>query len=378
MRQLLALLAGAAAGLGGSGSPAPAQEIPQLRAERVYPALSFRRPVAMLQAPGDAERWYLVEQAGRVLSFAAAADVGTADVVVDLSGQVDDAPNEAGLLGMAFHPDFATNGAVFLSYTRRDDGLTSVIARFTAAANGLSFDAASEQTVLTLAQPYGNHNGGHIAFGPDGYLYVGFGDGGSGGDPHGHGQNTGTLYGTLLRIDVDVALPYAIPPDNPFATGGGRGEIFAWGLRNPWRYSFDRETGELWAGDVGQNQWEEINLITAGGNYGWNRREGAHPFRGPDVVGDLIDPVAEYSHRLGCSVTGGHVYRGALVPRLSGTYLYGDYCSGVVWGLGGAGAEPQIVAQTGLRIGAFAEGTDGELYILDHRRGGIYRLSAAN
>ena len=356
---------------------AQAQNIPRIAPARAYAELSFSRPLAMLQAPGDSSRWYVVEQAGRVLTFVDAPDVSHAEIAIDLGDRVDDAPNEAGLLGLAFHSRFETNRQVFLSYTRRGAGLTSVIARFTASADGLRIDPASERVVLTLPQPYGNHNGGGIAFGPDGYLYIGFGDGGSGGDPHGHGQNTGTLLASMLRIDVDVDLPYAIPPDNPFATGGGRGEIFAWGLRNPWRWSFDRETGDLWAGDVGQSQWEEINLISAGGNYGWSRREGAHRFRGAGGAADLIDPVAEYSHRQGCSVTGGYVYRGAAVPRLQGVYLYGDYCSGVIWGMRGAGGEPQILARTELRIGSFAQGLDGEVYALDHQRGGIFRLDAA-
>lgn len=359
---------------------AQAQDIPRLEFARAYSQLSFRRPVAMLQAPGDSTRWYVVEQGGRVLTFADSQDVSQAEIALDFGDQVDDAPNEAGLLELAFDPQFETSRAVFLSYTRPGGVLTSVIARFTVSADGLRIDPASERVVLTLAQPYGNHNGGGIAFGPDGYLYIGFGDGGSGGDPHGHGQNTGTLLGAMLRIDVDAdgGLPYAIPPDNPFATGGGRGEIFAWGLRNPWRWSFDRETGDLWAGDVGQDEWEEIDLITAGGNYGWNRREGGHPFGDAREAADLTDPVAEYSHRRGCSVTGGYVYRGSAAPQLQGVYLYGDYCGGVIWGMRGADGEPQIVAQTGLLIGSFAQGLDGELYALDHRRGGIYRLGTVN
>jgi len=229
-------------------------------------------------------------------------------------------------------------------------------------------------------QPFLNHNGGQIAFGPDGLLYVGLGDGGSGGDPLGHAQDTSTLLGSILRIDVDRGTPYAVPPDNPFAAGGGRPEIFAWGLRNPWRWSFDRETGELWCGDVGQNRWEEVDRIRRGGNYGWNVREGAHCFASAECdSAGLIEPVAEYSHDEGCSITGGYVYRGATLPQISGAYVYGDFCSGRIWGLfsaGGGALAPRLLAESGLQISSFAEDHDGELYVVDYG-GGIHRLASA-
>ena len=242
-----------------AAAPAPAALAQDVRVgvERAFPHLDFRKPLLLLQAPGD-ERMFVVEQAGRVLVFDDDPVAARAQVFADIRARVEDGPNEAGLLGMAFHPDFPSNRKVFLSYTRRGPGrrLTSVISRFTADASGAALDAGSEEVILTLAQPFANHNGGHIAFGPDGYLYIGFGDGGSGGDPQGNGQNVNTLLGALLRIDVDGGRPYAIPPDNPFAAGGGRPEIYAWGLRNPWRFSFDRARGDLWLGDVGQNEIE--------------------------------------------------------------------------------------------------------------------------
>ena len=354
-------------------------EVSTVSLERVFSNLSFDRPVALFQAPGDTERWFVVEQGGRVLVFADDPQVDQAEVFIDIRDRVDDGPSEAGLLGMAFHPDFAENHQVFLSYTRSGDPLVSYVSRFISPDGGKTLDPDSETPLLTLDQPFGNHNGGGIGFGPDGYLYIGFGDGGSGGDPDGNGQNTHTLLGAMLRIDVDSATPYAIPPDNPFAQGGGRGEIYAWGLRNPWRWSFDRSGGALWVGDVGQNQWEEIDRVERGGNYGWNIREGRHCFpSAPCDSTGLIDPVTEYSHAEGCSVTGGYVYRGMAIPALQGVYLYGDFCSGRLWGLAcDAAGTPatRVLQDTGLLISSFAEGHDGEVYVLDYSGGGLYRVA---
>lgn len=339
----------------------------------VFTRLELERPLAMVEGAGG--RFYVVEQGGRIVTFSR-EDAADASVFVDLSARVDDGPNEAGLLGMALHPQFHRNGLVFLSYTRSGQPLTSVIARYRSKDAGLSLEPDSEEIILTVDQPYGNHNGGQIAFGPDGYLYVGLGDGGSAGDPQGHGQNTATLLGSMLRLDVAVT-PYGIPPDNPFVQGGGRPEIYAFGLRNPWRWSFDRATGRLWAGDVGQNLWEEIDLIVRGGNYGWAVREGNHCYRRLRCPEEgLIAPVAEYSHVYGCSVTGGYVYRGAALPALRGSYLYGDYCSGRIWGLDAEAAgksEPRQLIDSGLRISSFAEDQAGELYVIDHG-GAIYKL----
>lgn len=363
---------------GCSVAPASAQDETAIGLENAFPNLRFARPVALYQAPGET-RWFLIEQRGRVLSFPNDPAVRRASVFIDIRDRVDDGPNEAGLLGLAFHPAYRQNRQVFLSYTKRGSPLVSVISRFSASADGRTLDPNSERTILTLAQPFGNHNGGQISFGPDGHLYAGFGDGGAGGDPQGNGQNTHTLLGAMLRIDVDGAEPYGVPADNPFASGGGRPEIYAWGLRNPWRWSFDSSTGELWVGDVGQNRIEEIDRIEKGGNYGWNIREGTAPYRprGRGSAG-LIDPVAEYEHDLGCSVTGGYVYRGADIPALSGTYVFGDFCSGRIWGLFGESGAPVLrqLLDSDLTISSFAEGHDGSLYVLDWRGGGIHRLVA--
>ena len=241
---------------------------------------------------------------------------------------VNDRSNEQGLLGLAFHPGYAQNGFFYINYTGVD-GETR-ISRFSRGQEANRADAESESIVLTIAQPYGNHNGGAIVFGPDGYLYIGTGDGGSGGDPLGNGQRLDTLLGKILRLDVDTAEAYAIPASNPFAQGGGLPEIWAYGLRNPWRITFDRVDGDLYIADVGQNQWEEVNHQPArssgGENYGWNLREGMHAYAGGEAA--WTDPIVEYDHSLGCSVTGGEIVRDSRLPGWSGIYLYGDYCSG--------------------------------------------------
>ena len=234
-----------------------------------------------------------------------------------------------------------------------------------------------ERILLTVAQPYPNHNGGMVEFGPDGFLYIALGDGGSACDPGNRGQNKNELLGKLLRIDVDHGSPYAIPSDNPFAAGGGRPEIFAYGLRNPWRFSFDRQTGELWAADVGQHLWEEIDIVKRGGNYGWRVMEGAHCFlpREGCVRGDLIQPVSEYGHDKGrCSITGGYVYRGSRLPALRGAYVYGDYCSGEIFAL--VEGKQQLLLKTNLAIASFGQDHDGELFVVDHG-GSIHRLVEA-
>jgi uncharacterized repeat protein (TIGR03806 family) len=286
-----------------------------------------------------------------------------------------------GLLGMAFHPDYANNGFVYLSYTAQPgSGLESRISRFTLNGTTQSLDPASESIVLRVDQPYGNHNGGHIAFGPDGYLYIGLGDGGSGGDPLGNGQNPATLLGAMLRIDVgDGTGGYSIPPDNPFVGGGGAPEVYAYGLRNPWRWSFDRSSGALWLGDVGQNAYEEVDIITGGANYGWNLMEGNHCYPASascDSTG-LVLPVAEYDHSQGISITGGYVYRGGDLPALAGRYLYADYGSGMIWSLhdnGSGGYSVSELLDTTLNIASFAEDQNGELYVL-HLGGTIHKLA---
>ncbi|MET0535686.1 MAG: PQQ-dependent sugar dehydrogenase, partial [Steroidobacter sp.] len=310
-----------------------------------FTTLSFSSPIALLQAPNDNSRWYVVEQAGAVRTFSGASAT-SASTFVDITPRVRSG-GEMGLLGMAFHPNFPTDNRVFLSYTTGTSPLVSRISVFRSNDAGVTLDAGSETPLLTVDQPETNHNGGHIAFGPDGYLYIGIGDGGGGGDNHGdrgNGQRLTTMLGKLLRIDVDGTAPYQIPPSNPYAgnavcPSAGRAsgecpEIYAYGLRNPWRWNFDRDNDELWLADVGQGAWEEVNKVTLGGNYGWRCREGAHDFS-PGTpgcsAGGLIDPVTEYDHNLGVSITGGYVYRGSQTTGLFGRYLFGDFATGRIW-----------------------------------------------
>ncbi len=251
--------------------------------------------------------------------------------------------SEQGLLGLAFHPNYATNGKYYVNYT--DGSGDTRVVEFLVSSNPDSA-SSTERQVLFVDQPYSNHNGGHLEFGPDGKLYVGLGDGGSGGDPQGNGQRLSTLLGKMLRIDVDAGTPYAVPSDNPFVgRAGARGEIWSYGLRNPWRYSFDSETGDMWIGDVGQDAWEEVDYEPAGQggrNYGWNRMEGSHcyPAGSSCDPSGFVLPIAEYDHRAGCSITGGYVYRGTALPELRGTYFYGDYCTGLVRSLRLVGSGP--------------------------------------
>lgn len=323
----------------------------QLVAERL------NRPVDL--QPDPFGRLWVVEKLGHIrLIQNGQLDLDT--LFLNIDDRVNNDGNEMGLLGLALHPNFAQNGYFYVNYTgARGD---TFISRFT--ANGDSADPNSEVVLLRVKQPYPNHNGGTMNFGPDGYLYMGLGDGGSGGDPEGNGQSLDTLLGKILRIDVDSKEPYAIPSDNPFGD-----EIWAFGLRNPWRMSFDSATGDLYIGDVGQGDWEEVDIIPAGSrggeNFGWDHREGAHDFEGGGPA-DMIDPIAEYSHSEGgCSVTGGYVYRGAM-PEWNGIYLYGDYCTGQVWGLirSGEAWQNQLLYDTDFTITSFGQDKNGELYIL--------------
>ena len=361
---------------------------------RVFGSLNFAQPLAMLQAPGDSSRWFVLEKTGRVRIFD--ADSSTTSFLpdfIDLAAITNlNTSSEGGLLGMAFHPDYQANGEVFLSWTEGTP-MISVVARFDVNAGGQTLDAGTRQDLIRLEQDFSNHNGGNIAFGPDGYLYIGFGDGGSGGDPLGRAQETRNLLGAMLRIDVDGAVPYAIPGDNPFAGNAicpadpdvlidDCPEIFAWGLRNPWRFSFDSSTGDLWLGDVGQGAWEEIDLIERGGNYGWNCREGASDFISPapscGLATGLIDPVHDYPRSDGVSVTGGYVYRGTGIPVLVGSYLFADYGSGRLWRLvddGAGGLTDELLIETGLAVSSFGRGNDGELYVVDIAGGGLHRIT---
>jgi glucose/arabinose dehydrogenase len=398
-----ALLVSGCGGSGGDGPavspppppppPPPATEVvPTIDVVQVFPSLAFNTPVSLQQAPGDATRWFVVEQAGTIRTFANDNGATATLTFLDISAQVISG-GERGLLGMAFHPDFPSTPEVFVSFTGAPD-LTSYVSRFSSSDGGQTLDAASEEVILSVPQDFGNHNGGNIVFGPDGYLYIGFGDGGSGGDPLDRAQDNTNLLGTMVRIDVDGGVPYAIPssdPGNPFAanqtcpegfTVGGEEcpEIFAWGLRNPWRFSFDRQAGDLWAGDVGQSSWEEIDIVTAGGDYGWDDREGAHCFEpATDCITDSIDPVTEYDRSLGASVTGGFVYRGSAVPDLVGWYLFGDFVSGRVFAIpadSAAGTEPEVLLESGLGIAAFGESVDGELFVVNYG-GSIHQVVAA-
>lgn len=349
---------------------------------RSFPNLNFRRLTGLVQPDDGRGVLYVTEQKGLIRTFPNRQDVAESSIFLDITGRVNEGGNEEGLLGLAFDPAYADNGLFYVYYSA-ENPRRSVVSRFSINRNDPGqADPDSESIILEISQPFKNHNGGQIAFGPDGYLYIGLGDGGSGGDPMLNGQNTATLLGSLLRIDVsDLGdwLRYRIPRDNPFSSvAGSKAEIWAYGLRNPWRFSFDRKTGDLWVGDVGQNLWEEINLVKKGRNYGWNTMEGAHCFRprdGCDKTG-LELPVAEYSSSQGCSVIGGYVYRGTRLPSLSGAYLYGDFCRGTVWGLrydGKTVTEQMVLARVDAQITSFGEDRAGNVYILS-RDDGIYQL----
>ena len=351
--------------------------------ERAFPALSFSRMTSLTYADDGSDRLFVTLQPGRIMVFPNDQGVKEAAVFLDIRARVSDRGNEEGLLGLAFDPDYATNGYFYVYYSAAGPR-RSVLSRFSASADDpMAADSDSERIVLEVPQPFSNHNGGQIVFGPDGYLYIGLGDGGRADDPFGNGQNRSTLLGTILRIDVsgiDADGTYAIPTDNPFVGegGGAREEIWAYGLRNPWRFSIDPETGDLWAADVGQDRYEEIDIIRPGLNYGWNVMEGAHcfqPSRSCDRDG-LEMPVVEYGHDSGCSVTGGYVYRGSRLPSLDGAYVYGDFCSGRIWALrhdGVSMTEHLELVDSRLRISSFGVDQSAELYILafDEK---IYRL----
>ncbi len=353
---------------------------PDLRLVRV--AIGFSRPVQIVHAGDGSGRLFLVEQAGRIRILRD----GTLSVApfLDISSRVS-CCGERGLLGLAFPPHYDAKGRFYVNYT--DTAGNTVIARYRVGENPDVADPASEQIVLYVKQPYDNHNGGQLAFGPrDGYLYIGMGDGGSAGDPQNRAQNPGELLGKLLRIDVESGIaPYEIPASNPFTqTIGYQPEIWALGLRNPWRFSFDRQTGDLYIGDVGQGAYEEVNYQPAashgGENYGWHIMEGQHCYNAPTCNPEgLTLPVAEYDHSLGCAVTGGAVYRGVRDPAMRGVYFYGDYCSGRIWGmrrLGGAW-DHTLLADTPHSISCFGEDEAGALYLADYRTGGLYEITDA-
>jgi glucose/arabinose dehydrogenase len=360
-----------------------ADEPPPLRLESV--ASGFAAPIGIAPA---ADGWLLInERRGTVVALDPAT--GEVALATDLSGRVLDGGQigEQGLLGLALHPGWPETPRAFIHYTDRNGN--TVVAEFAgsqAPGEPPAIDASSERVILALPQPYANHNGGQLAFGPDGYLYLGLGDGGSGGDPHGNGQNRQVLLGKILRLDVAGTDPYDIPPDNPFADGAdGAPEVFLFGLRNPWRFSFDRETGALWIGDVGQNAFEEIDRVDpaadAGANLGWNLMEASHCYVSGCSPDGLVLPVAEYGHDAGCSVTGGYVYRGEAIADLHGWYLFSDYCSGLLFGLRSDATgvnTPRVLLESGASVSSFGEAADGELYVTDIAAGVIYRIAAAD
>ncbi len=354
------------------------------RLSLVLRAEGLTQPVQVAHAGDGTGTLYAVEQVGRIRTIRNGT-LGAAPFL-DISGRVL-AGGERGLLGLAFPPGYATKGYFYVNYTRNPDGAT-VIARYRVTPDPDVADPSSEEVLLVIDQPFSNHNGGQIAFGPDGFLYIGTGDGGSGGDPQGNAQNPSTLLGKMLRIDVEGgATPYAIPPGNPFAgNAGSRGEIWAMGLRNPWRFSFDRGTGDLYIGDVGQGSFEEVDFqpaSSAGGeNYGWNVVEGNSCYGGTACnPSDFVPPVAVYDHSAGkCSVTGGTVYRGNAFPGMQGIYFYGDFCTGEIFGLtrDGSAWETALLLDAPFSISSFGEDETGNLYAANYGGGSVHEIVAQN
>lgn len=397
-----------------------AQPLPKIALQPVFTKLNVDRPVWLGEAPDGSGRLFVVAQAGSIYIIKKGSDGAHAKNFFNIESRQPYFDNEDGLMSIAFHPGFKTNGLFYVYYNQKSPNdeheppqsypFRSIVSEFkVSATNQDQADLASERILLSVPQPYGNHKGGEVAFGPDGYLYIGLGDGGFGGDPLGSGQSTSTLLAKMLRIDVNsrsttgwsgnqTTLPYGIPRDNPFVAkptpgpSGPRQEIYAYGLRNPWRYSFDRATGDLWAGDVGQELWEEVDLISSGGNYGWSVREGAHYYKPGPVGAQYIEPVIEYSHRtdqqsegrfpdhsIGLCVIGGYVYRGSKYPALNGVYVYGDYGLGTIWGFRYDHTARKVTAHATLleqhqNIFSFAEDGDGELYVLT-QNGTIYMIT---
>ena len=376
---------------GSSSSPAPPAPAPPAAPPppsgplvlTLTPVLSgLNSPVDLQNAADGSGRLFVVEQQGQIRIVSNNSLVPTP--FLDITSLVDFG-GEKGLLGLAFHPAYSQNRRFFVNYDRVISGqMQTVIAEFqTSASNPNQADPNSQRILFTVNQPFPNHKGGQLAFGPDGFLYIGLGDGGSAGDPLGNAQNRQVLLGKMLRIDVDHTSPglqYAIPSDNPFLNGVDRGEVWAYGLRNPWRFSFDVPSGRLFVADVGQDKFEEIDILQKGGNFGWNIMEGLHCFKpssGCNMTG-LILPITEYDHSQGDAVIGGYVYRGPAIPRLSGTYLFSDFESGTIWGLTenstGQWTRSQLIAG-GRNISSFGRDEAGELYVLDYS-GSLLRITA--
>lgn len=346
-------------------------------------ASGLKQPISIASANDGSGRFFVSQQHGQLVIVTRDGKV-LDKPFLDLSSKVS-CCGERGLLGVAFDPNYQSNGFFYVDYTNTDGN--TVIARYQVSDDPNVAKPDSAKVLLTIQQPQANHNGGELQFGPDGYLYIGMGDGGGGGDQHGkigNGQSLDTLLGKILRIDVEHGDPYAIPKDNPFVgREGAKPEIWAYGLRNPWRFSFDRKTGDLWIADVGQNKWEEIDFQKAGDaggeNYGWRLMEGTHCYNPSTNCNDgsLTLPILEYSHSEGCSVTGGYVYRGSAIPDIDGDYFYGDYCSGYVWqatqGSDGKWTSHKLF-QTGFSITTWGQDAQGELYVADYNSGKLYKL----
>jgi glucose/arabinose dehydrogenase len=365
-----------------------------LSVERVFPALSFSQPVAMLQAPNDTSRWFVVEQGGVVRVFQNLPAVSATSAFIDISSLVM-VSGEAGLLGMAFHPSFPTDPRVYLFYSHTDAGvLMSRLSEFSSTDGGATLNPGTERILITLPKPNNesNHNGGNLAFGPDSLLYAGIGDGGGGNDQHGtigNAQNPNTLFGKMLRIQITATSgTYGIPNSNPnfgkpLCNVNGTGtqpcpEIFALGLRNPWRWSFDRGTGQLWVGDVGQSAMEEVDRVALGGNYGWRCLEGTRTNTDVScgVPGPFLPPVAQYGRSVGVTVTGGYVYRGTRFQGLVGRYIFADFGFGTIFSIDATASGVLQMTDgfsSGLAPSSFGEGLDGELYVVDYG-GGLHHI----
>jgi len=400
---------------------ANAQPLPQIELKQVFTNLQIDRPIWMSEATDGSGRLFFVAQSGKILIVKKGSDGGDAKEFLNIEDRHPYFENEDGLMSIAFHPGFKTNGLFYIYYNQKNPAdqhsqpqnypFRSVISEFKVSATDPDkADLNSERILFEVPQPFSNHKGGELAFGPDGYLYLALGDGGSGNDPFGSGQNTATLLAKMLRIDVNSRtttgsgqraheLNYGIPSDNPFVNepdmggSGARKEIFAYGLRNAWRYSFDRQTGDLWAGDVGQDLWEEVDLITNGGNYGWSVREGTHHFKPGPAGAQYAEPVMEYPHKsnllpqslfpdhpTGNCVIGGYVYRGKQFPALDGIYIYADYSPGIIYGFRYDRDAHKVTAEGTLlnqkkAVFSFAEDADGELYVLT-QDGIIYSITA--
>jgi glucose/arabinose dehydrogenase len=393
-----------------------AQPLPKVKLHPVFPGVTMDHMVWMSEAPDGSGRFFIVGQDGRILIANKGTDGSNSLEFLNITNREPASAYEEGLLSIAFHPGFKTNSLFYIYYNQVNSNQNSlyprrsVISELKVAADDTNrADLKSERIVLEVPQPYANHKGGQLTFGPDGYLYLGLGDGGLGGDPFNNAQNSAALLGKMLRIDVNgrttiqrgkdtITLPYGIPPDNPFVGEpdlnglGARREIYAWGLRNPWRYSFDRQTGQIWAGDVGQDLWEEVDIIVKGGNYGWNVCEGFHHYKPGPPGAQYIDPVIEYPHNpallkesrfprhgIGACIIGGYVYRGAQYPALQGVYLYADYALGTIFGLRyseGKVTDYATLLEQPKNITSFAQDLAGELYVLTYD-GHIYAITVA-